>query len=75
MGKPFTAVEKLRANGEFYMIIGKVIYGGLDAEGNIHLVLKNSNKDWAELAVKFLKSVEGCVVKVRIAPWRSKPPF
>jgi len=62
---------------DFYMIVGKVIYGGLDAEGNVHIVLKNSSQTWAELAARFLKSVEGKVVKVRVSLWnkRSKPPF
>jgi len=62
---------------EFYMIVGKVVYGGLDGEGNVHIILKNSSQTWAELAARFLKSVEGKVVKVKVSLWnrRSKPPF
>ena len=62
---------------DFYMIVGKVVYGGLDGEGNVHIVLKNSSGTWAELAARFLKSVEGKVVKVKVSLWnrRSKPPF
>jgi hypothetical protein len=29
---------------DFYMIIGKVVYGGLDGEGNVHVALKNSSQ-------------------------------
>ena len=62
---------------DFYMIVGKVVYGGLDGEGNIHIVLKNNSQTWAELAARFLKFVEGKVVKVKVSLWnkRSKPPF
>ena len=62
---------------DFYMIVGKVVYAGLDAEGNVHIVLKNSSRAWAELAARFLKSVEGEVVRVKVSLWsrRSKPPF
>jgi hypothetical protein len=67
------------SDDDFYMIVGKVIYSGLDAEGNVHLVLKNSDSAWAEAAVRFLKSVEGRVVKVNVSLWRrlrhSSPRF
>ncbi|MEM2597214.1 MAG: hypothetical protein QXT50_00955 [Thermofilum sp.] len=52
-----------------YTIIGKVIYGGLDAEGHVHLILKNSAPAWAELAARFLKSLEGNVVRVEVSAW------
>ena len=65
---------------DFYMIVGKVVYSGLDAEGNVHLILTNSNQFWAELAARFLKSIEGHVVKVKVSLWsggeeRRKPHF
>jgi hypothetical protein len=53
----------------------KVVYGGLDAEGNVHLILKNSSRGWAELAARFLKSFEGGVVRVKVSPWRSNGHF
>lgn len=56
---------------EFYVIVGKVVYGGLDAEGNVHLILKNASPMWAELAARFLKSVEGRVVKVKVSMWNN----
>jgi hypothetical protein len=66
----------------FYMIVGKVVYSGLDAEGNVHLVLRNSNPVWAERAVAFLRTVEGRVVKLKVSMWKrlkahvnSNPPF
>jgi hypothetical protein len=58
-----------------YVIIGKVVYGGLDAEGNVHLILKNSSRGWSELAARFLKSFEGRVVRVKVSPWRSNGHF
>lgn len=58
-----------------YVIIGKVVYGDLDAEGNVHLILKNSSRDWAELAARFLKSFEGRVARVKVSPWRSNGHF
>jgi len=55
-----------------YVIVGKVVYAGLDGEGNLHLVLKNSSQTWAELAVRYLKSVENRVVKVAVSLWNAK---
>ena len=61
----------------FHIIIGKVVYGGLDPDGNIHIILKNGDQMWTEIAARFLKSVEGNVVKVRVSLWerRSKALF
>lgn len=55
---------------EDYVIVGKVVYGGLDCEGNVHIVIRNSDPWWAEMAVRFLRSLEGRVVKVKVSEWR-----
>ncbi|MBO3809757.1 MAG: hypothetical protein FGF50_09230 [Candidatus Brockarchaeota archaeon] len=59
---------------DFYMIVGRVIYGGMDAEGDIHIVLKNNSPVWAESAARFLKFVEGRIVKLKVSVWRSSKP-
>jgi len=58
--------------GNFFELIGEIIYAGLDCDGNIHLVLKNNSEFWREVAVKFLRSKENHIVKLRFMPWSRK---
>ena len=55
--------------GEFFEIIGKIVYAGLDCDGNIHIVLKKDDGFWRDVAVRFLKGEENHIVKLRIMPW------
>jgi len=57
-----------------FRIIGKIIAGDLDAEGNLHVILKNSNTFWAETAVKNLRQLKGRVLKLDIKEWEPKQP-
>ena len=58
--------------GWFFEIIGKIIYAGLDCEGNIHIVLKKDDGFWRDVAIKFLEGEEDHIVKLRIMPWNHK---
>lgn len=60
-------------NTNEFMVIGKVLAADLDAEGNLHVTLKNSNIFWAETAVKRLRQLEGRVVKLDINEWELSP--
>jgi len=55
-----------------FRIIGKVIDADLDAEGQVHLTLKNSNMFWAETAVRRLRQLKGRVLKLDVAEWEPK---
>ena len=55
-----------------YEIVGKILYAGFDAEGNIHLILKNNHKFWSKVAINLLKTMEGGVVKLAVKPWTGK---
>jgi len=55
-----------------FKIIGKVIAADLDAEGNIHITLKNSNQYWAEYATKHLRNFTGHIIEADIKKWN--PP-
>ena len=55
-----------------YEIVGKIVYAGFDAEGNIHLILKNNHKFWSKVAINLLKTMEGDVVKLAVKPWAGK---
>ncbi|MEM2612614.1 MAG: hypothetical protein QXO15_00110 [Nitrososphaerota archaeon] len=57
--------------GEFE-IIGRIIYAGFDCDGNIHIILAKNDKFWAEMAIRFLKALEGEVVKISINNWCSR---
>jgi hypothetical protein len=57
-----------------FRIIGKILAGDLDAEGNLHVTLKNSNTFWAETAVKNLRQLKGRVLKLDIKEWEPKQP-
>lgn len=54
-----------------FEIIAKVIYVGIDCEGNIHIVLRKNDAFWVDVAVKFLKTFEGEIVKFAIKRWVS----
>ncbi|MDR0493224.1 MAG: hypothetical protein LBH74_06280 [Nitrososphaerota archaeon] len=53
-----------------FLIIGKVISADLDAEGNLHLTLKNSNRFWAETAVRQLRQLKGQVLEAEVKAWK-----
>ncbi|MCL2360101.1 hypothetical protein [Candidatus Bathycorpusculum sp.] len=53
-----------------FLIIGKVISADLDAEGNLHLTLKNSNRFWAETAVRQLRQLKGQVLEAEVKTWK-----
>jgi hypothetical protein len=55
-------------NKEF-RIIGKILSADLDAEGNLHITLKNSNSFWANTAANRLRQLQGRVIKVDIKEW------
>lgn len=55
-----------------FRIIGKVLEVDLDAEGQLHLTLKNSNAFWAETAVRRLRQLKGRVLKLDVAEWEPK---
>ena len=59
-------------HGWFFEIIGKIIYAGLDCEGNIHIVLKKDDDFWRDVAIKFLEGEVSRIVKLRITPWNHK---
>jgi hypothetical protein len=58
--------------GEFFEIIGKIVYAGIDCKGNIHIVLKKHDSFWSEVAVRFLRGEEDHIVKMRVMPWNHK---
>ncbi|MFA5571997.1 MAG: hypothetical protein GX799_05340 [Crenarchaeota archaeon] len=53
-----------------FRIIGKVISADLNAEGNLHITLKNSNQFWAETATRRLHQLKGKVIKTEINEWK-----
>lgn len=57
-----------------FRIIGKMLYADLDAEGNLHVTLKNSNAFWAETAVKNLRKLKGRVLKLDVKEWELMQP-
>ena len=57
-----------------FRIIGKILDADLDAEGNLHVTLKNSNVFWAETAVKNLRQLKGRVLKFDVKEWEPKQP-
>lgn len=57
-----------------FRIIGKVLAADLDAEGNLHVALKNSNAFWAETAANRLRQLKGRVLKLDVNEWAPKQP-
>jgi len=57
-----------------FRIIGKILDADLDAEGNLHVTLKNSNAFWAETAVKNLRKLKGRVLKLDVKEWALMQP-
>ena len=53
-------------------IVGKIVWVGLDGDGNLNLVLKQNDRFWREVAVKALKQVEGHVVKLKVRRFQKK---
>ena len=62
--------DKMQETNDF-LVIGKVLAADLDAEGNLHILLKNSNSFWAETAAKRLRQLEGRVIKLDIKEWET----
>jgi len=58
--------------GEFFEVVGKIIYAGLDCDGNIHLVLRKNNGFWRDVVARFLESEVNRIVKLRIMPWERR---
>ena len=56
--------------GEFFEVVGKIVYAGLDC--NIHLVLKKNDGFWRDVAARFLESEVNRIVKLRIMPWERR---
>lgn len=54
-----------------YRILGRLVYIGLDGEGNLHIMLKPSSRVWAEASARFLKSYEGSILKFKVEPWKN----
>lgn len=54
-----------------FRIIGKILEADLDADGRLHLTLKNSNAFWAETAVRCLRQLKGQVLKLDVNVWKS----
>ena len=61
-------------NTNEFRIIGKILEADLDAEGNLHVMLKNSNAFWAETAANKLRQLRGRVLKIDVKEWESKQP-
>jgi len=55
-----------------FRVVGKLVWAGLDCEGNLHIVLRNSDRFWAEAAVQFLRQVERRVLKLDVDEWRRR---
>lgn len=55
-----------------FRIIGKILEADLDADGQLHLTLKNSNSFWAETAVRRLRQLKGQVLKLDVNEWKPK---
>jgi len=53
-----------------FLVIGKVLSVDLDFEGNLHIILKNSNQFWAEIAAKHLRQLQGQIIKAEIKTWQ-----
>jgi hypothetical protein len=66
-------VQKVQ-NAKEFRIIGKVLAADLDAEGNLHVALRNSNAFWAETAANRLRQLKGRVLKLDVNEWEPKQP-
>ena len=55
-----------------FEVIGKLVYAGIDCDGNIHIILKKNDAFWRNVAVRYLKTEENHIVKMRILPWSHK---
>jgi hypothetical protein len=53
-----------------FLVIGKVLSADLDADGTLHITLKNSNQFWAEIATKRLRQLQGQIIKAEIKTWQ-----
>jgi hypothetical protein len=53
-----------------FLVIGKVLSVDLDFDGNLHIILQNSNQFWAEIAAKHLRQLQGQIIKAEIKTWK-----
>jgi len=53
-----------------FELIGRLVWVGLDAEGNINIIVWKNDRSWAETAVRVLKRSEGRIVKMRFRRFR-----
>ncbi|MEM2922469.1 MAG: hypothetical protein QXF26_09170 [Candidatus Bathyarchaeia archaeon] len=58
-----------------YRIVGKLLWVGLDSEGNLRIILKNGSRFWAEATVRYLSEMQGSVIKLNVDEWRSHGTF
>jgi hypothetical protein len=57
-----------------FRIIGKVLAVDLDAEGNLHLILRHSNQYWSEHAAKHLRELINQIIEVEVKKWAANRP-
>ena len=53
-----------------FLVIGKVLSADLDAAGNLHIILRNSDQFWAQIATKHLRQLQGQIIKAEIKTWQ-----
>lgn len=53
-----------------FVIIGKILSADLDAEGHLHLTLKNSSPFWAEIAANRLRQSKNQIIQATIREWK-----
>ena len=53
-----------------FRLIGKVIAVDLDAEGNLHLILRSSNQYWSEYAAKRLRELSNQIIETEVKKWK-----
>jgi len=54
-----------------YRIVGKLLSADLDAEGNLHIVLKGSSRIWVEASARYLRQLNGKILKFDVRRWNS----
>jgi len=58
--------------GWFFEVIGRLVYAGLDCEGNIHIIIKKDDGFWRDVALRFLEGEVGRILKLRVTPWNHR---
>ena len=54
-----------------YRIVGKLLSADIDGEGNLHIILRGSDKFWVETSARYLRQLNGEVLKFDVRRWRS----